>query len=175
MFQVPSSKIQDYKRGFTVFELLIVLGFIVILSIVIIPSLSERRSRIDLDNTAKKIVTLLREAQSRSMAQASSTSWGVHFENSATTTPFYALFATSYATGTRIGYYRLPPSIRYATSSVAEGGSLDIIFAQITGLPSTSTSITLELAGSGGGASGQSVTRSGSGKIFFDDFNRSSL
>ena len=157
------------------FELLIVLGFVVILSIVVLPSLYGRRSRIDLDNTTRQIVALLREAQSRSMAQASSTSWGVRFENSTTTTPFYALFATSYATGTRIGYYRLPPSIRYATSSVAEGGFLDITFAQITGLPSTSTSIILELTTSGGGASGPSVTRSGSGKIFFDDFNRSSL
>lgn len=163
------------KKGFTTIELLIVIGFIAVLGVVVLVSLVGRRSRLEFDNTVKQIATLLREAQSRSMAQASSTEWGVHFENSTTTTPSYALFATSYATSTRIGYYRLPQSVRYATSSVAEGESLDVTFAQITGLPSTSTSITLELTTSGGGTSGPSVTRPGSGKIFFDDFNRSSL
>jgi type II secretory pathway pseudopilin PulG len=151
MFQVPRFKSQDYKRGFTAVELLIMLGFVVVLGIVIMPALLGRRSRIELDNTTRQIGSLLREAQSRSMAQASSTSWGVRFENSTTTAPFYALFATSYSTGTVIGYYRLPATVRFATSSIAQGSFLEIIFAQNTGLPSTSTSIILELRGGSGG------------------------
>ena len=168
-------KIFIKRRGYTFVEILTVIGIVTIVGLVVVSNLAGRRSRIELDNTLRQIATLLREAQSRSVSQASGTSWGVHLENSTTTPPFFALFATSYSSSTRAGYYRLPSSVRYATSSIPEGGSREVTFAQITGLPSTSTSITLELPGGSEGTVSDSVSRTSSGKIFFDNFNRSNL
>jgi len=165
---------REKNSGFTLIEMALVVGFTVIMGVVIIVSLSSRKSRVELDNTTKQIVTLLREAQSRAAAGEQNAVWGVHFENSTTTVPFYALFYGSYASSTTKGYWRLPVSLRFATSSVPEGSSTNVVFSQVSGLPTAQTSIGLELTGGGAGG-GASVGRATSGKIFFDDFNRSSL
>ena len=167
-----------FKKGFSLIELVTVAAVMVIISVVVITNLFSRRSKTDLDLTTRKIAATLREAQSRSAAQEGGTIWGVHFDNAASV-PFYALFKTAYSSANAVGSYRLPPSICFATSSVAQGSTLDVTFAQVSGLPSTSTSITLNLVSgscpSGAGETQSSVIRTTSGKIFFDDFNRPNL
>ncbi len=164
------------RKGFSLVEILIVIGITAVIGVVVLTSLTGRRHRVELENTARQIATLLREAQSRSMSQDSSTSWGVHFENSTTTAAFYELFSgTVYSTSSVVGHYRLPNIVRFATSSVPSGSSSTVIFAQITGLPSASTTISLELVAGPGGVAGPNVSRATSGLIFFDDFNRTSL
>lgn len=155
------------NRGFTLVEVVLVAAIITVLAIVIFPSLTSRRSYEDLNATTKKIMALLREAQSRSISQASSTSWGVHFENATTTSPFYALFSSSYSTSTTVGYYRLPPKVTYAPS-LAQGSSTDVTFAQITGLPSaSSTSIILQLSPGGSVAANSIITVKSNGPITY--------
>lgn len=125
-------------------ELLITFALVILIGAVALVNLVGRKGRTDLDLTTRQMVTLLREAQSRSMAQASSTAWGVHFENSTSTPVFFALYASTYTQANSRGTYRLPVSVGYATSTLAVGASLNVSFAQITGL-STSTSVTLYL------------------------------
>lgn len=165
------------KRGFSLIEVMIVAGIAVIISVVAFVSLSGRRNITQLNTAGQQVVTLLREAQGRSISGSESgAAWGVHLDNVDTGKPFYALFRTAYVAANVVGQYPLPSNIRYATTSIAAGGSLDITFAQISGVPSTSTTITLELyrGGSAGGTS-ESVSRNSSGRIFFDDFNRTNL
>ena len=102
-------------RGFSLIETVIVVAVATALTVVTYASLSSHRNRNDLKNTTFQVAATLREAASRSASRSSSTSWGVHFENSTSTSPFYALFAETYSTTTRIGYYRLPPTVAYAT------------------------------------------------------------
>ena len=132
------------RKGTTLIEVLMVIFLITILAVVTIANLLGKRSRTELDNTASQIASLLREARSKSMLQASSTSWGVHFENA--TTSFYSIFSsTTYATSVERGHYVLPSSVIYVSSTVSQGGSKDITFAQITGLSSVSTTVTFRL------------------------------
>jgi prepilin-type N-terminal cleavage/methylation domain-containing protein len=131
------------KRGFTLIELLIVVAILIIISVVVVVNLAGKKLNADLVSTTQQIVTTLRQAQSDSMAQEKGMSWGVHFDNSTTTTPFFALFSGSYATGTISGHYPLPSTVAYSTSTLASGATLDIIFSQITGAASASTSIGL--------------------------------
>ncbi len=131
------------KKGTTIIELVLVIGLVAILGVIFLVNLQGRKGKTELTTTAQQVAALLREAQSRSMTQSSSTAWGVHFENSTGTSPFYALFATSYSTSSRRGYYRLPPTVNYATSSLASGASKEISFTQITGAASASTSVTI--------------------------------
>jgi len=139
-----------FKRsGISTIEILTVIALLVIIGGITIANIFGRKGRSEIDSATKQIVALLREAQSRSVSQASSTSWGVHFENGTGTAPFYALFPGQYASTTRLGSHRLPVSVRYATATLALGSSTDIVFSQIVGRPQATTSIGLELVGGG--------------------------
>ncbi len=127
------------RNGFTLIELLIVVAITVIVGVVAIVDISQRRVDTDLTSTAQEIATTLRQAQSDSMAVEGGTTWGVHFANSTATAPFYALFSgASYATGTVEGYYRLPSTVAYRSSSLPPGSSMDVVFSPVSGAVSGS-------------------------------------
>ncbi len=150
-----------FNKGTTLVELIIVVALISILAVFSFFTLLQRKGQNDFDNAGQSMAAMLREARSRSVSQSSSTSWGVHFENSTTTTPFYALFPGSYATATIIGYYRLPTTVGYVTSSLASGASKEITFSQITGLASQSTSIAIYSLSNSANSSTINVASSG--------------
>lgn len=132
------------KKGFTLLELVLVFGIMLVTSAVAFTILSGRKTNTDLTSTAQQVATLLRQAQSDAMAQEKNVSWGVHFANATNTPPFYALFTTSYSTATVVGSpYQLPATVAYQTSTLGVGSTTDIIFSQITGVSSVSTSIRL--------------------------------
>jgi len=138
------------RKGFTLIELLVVVGIIIAFSAIVFAVLASRRSTADLTATSEQIATLLRQAQSDSIAQENSAtqggtiSWGVHFSNpTPPAVPFYALFTGSYGVTTTVGYYTLPSTVAYQTSTLASGATLDVIFSPITGSPSASTTIRL--------------------------------
>jgi prepilin-type N-terminal cleavage/methylation domain-containing protein len=132
------------NKGYTLAEMLIVMAIVIVLSLVSLANFVSRRNQSHLTSTASTMAGLLREAQSRSVAQASSTSWGVHFENS-TTSPFYALFAGVYASSTNLGFYSLPAWVGYSTSSIRAGNWAEVTFAQISGAASGSSSMSIYL------------------------------
>jgi len=118
------------------------------------------QSRTEFEDTIKRVTATLREAQSRSLSRASSSVWGVHFENSTSTTPFYVLFYGTYTTSTRVGHYPLPKTVSYTTSSLGSGATKEITFAQITGLASTATSVIIQTK-SGSASTTISINASG--------------
>ena len=151
-----------HHRAFTLIELLIVIGIIVIISGVTVVSLVGRRNTGDLTNTASQIAILLRQAQNDSLSQKSGMSWGVHFENATATAPFYAFFSsTTYSASNVTGYYRLPNTVGYLTSTLSSGSSLNITFSQIAGTASASTSIGLYLISQPSSQSVISIASSG--------------
>ncbi len=150
------------KRGMTMAELLIVVMIISVITLVSLPALSKRRGQNDLTNTTQQIVSILREARTRSVSQASSTSWGVRLGNPTTTSPFYALFfSQSYGSTTTIGYYKMPPTLAYSTSSIASGSNLDITFSQLSGNALASTSVNVYIIGNQSISSTINVASSG--------------
>jgi type II secretory pathway pseudopilin PulG len=127
------------------FEVIIAVGLIAILGTVVVLNLFGRKNVSELDAAGKQVVAVLREARSRSVAQSDGAGWGVRLENSTATAPFYSLFRSSYSAANIVGYYRLPPAVIYATSSIPSGGAVEITFTQITGAASASTSVKLLL------------------------------
>ena len=138
-----SARERSCRSAFTLIEVLIVVALISILSLVSILLLSGKLNSSNLQGARAQIVATLREAESRSVADDQGTAWGVHFMNATATAPFYALFYASYSASTTSAYYRLPPGIAYVTSTLALGTSTDVIFSQISGTSSVSTSIGL--------------------------------
>lgn len=150
------------RKGTTLIELLIVIGIIGILASVTFLSLFGARKQNDLNGTSQNIAALLREARSRSVAQSLSTSWGVHFENSTATSPFYALFfSAEYGPTVTIGYYRLPSSVGYASLSIPSGSFKEVTFSQLNGLASVSTSVSIYLLASPTNSSTINIASSG--------------
>jgi type II secretory pathway pseudopilin PulG len=140
------------RKGFTLVELLVVFGLMIAVGAVVFANLAARRSDADLTATTQEVATLLRQAQSDAMAQennaqANDVAWGVHFANSTSTTPFYALFTGSYSASTTVGYYALPSTVAYRVSTLAAGAILNVIFSPITGASSVSTSIGFYMPG----------------------------
>jgi len=154
------------KKGFTLAELLVVIAIIIVLFLVIYSNFYKRKGYSELDFTTKQIVALLREAQNNAIAQNKDLEWGVYFES--TSTSFYALFnTTSYSTTTSVKRYSLPLSVRYSPSIIPLGGNLMVYFNKGTGLPSTSTSIVLELYVSGQVLSSSTIRVNSSGLISY--------
>ena len=127
------------RSGYTFVELLLVIGIIAILGAVTLVNLANPTGTRDVTSTAERIAALLREAQSRSVSQASSTSWGVRFDNGAS--PFYALYGGTYATSSREAYYALPATVGFSTSTIAADGFIEISFAQRSGSPAGSSTV----------------------------------
>jgi prepilin-type N-terminal cleavage/methylation domain-containing protein len=157
------------RSGYTLIEVLSVIAIVVVLGAVLLPSLRGNRAGKELTSTAQEAATLLREAQGKALSESSSTSWGVLFDNTVSSTPFFVLFsgtATSYATTT--SRIILPSRVRYAISSVAVGTSTLITFAQGSGRTATTTSIRFELTeGTTGTATSATVMVNSFGAVSF--------
>jgi len=125
-----------FKKGFTLLEVLIVVGITIVLSGVGI-STYVNQQRIKLfDTTTQKIVGYLRYAQQKSMAQEDGNQWGVHFENPASGDDFYALYTgSSYVSAEETRY--LPDGITFQTPS--SGNAIDMSYEKLTGLLSGSS------------------------------------
>lgn len=133
------------RQAFSLVELLLVVAIMVILSTLLLPNLTNRRGQTEFDGTVRHMAALLREAQSKAQNGFQGTPWGVHFENQSGT-PFYAPFGTAvYTTSTQVGYFALPSSVAYVTSSIAVHASSNVVFLSGTGEPRGATSIRMSL------------------------------
>lgn len=131
------------RSGFTMLEMTIVVTLIAIIGSVLVRGAFSFRGQKDMEGTMVRISSLLREMQAKSMAQASSSAWGVHFGNPVGGQPFFASFYGSYTTSTRSGFYTLPSTLAYATSTVPIGGSVDVTFNYFSGTTAASTTVNI--------------------------------
>src|SRR3989344_5046125 len=128
--------------GFTLIELIIVMAFttiIVVSSYGIIGFNSKSKSELEL--TAREVVSVLRNAQDRSISQEDSSQWGVHFENPISENGYYLLYK-----GTSTIFFSkkiLRPSVEFFDPSI--GGNKDVEFSFMTGMPTSTINIVLNL------------------------------
>ncbi len=130
-------------KGFTVLEILIVLGISAIIGTISFLSLANVRQSQSLESTAGSVVAVLRDAQSKSMSQEGGLEWGVRFENSMDGRDAYYLVSGPTFTGAQSTAV-LPASVEFFDP--VRGTVKDIIFSKITGKPENSATIILKLA-----------------------------
>lgn len=136
---------KNNKKGFSLVELLVAITLIMILGAITFSNLYRRRNITNLNTVTNQIVALLNEARNRAINQDKDSSWGVYFEYPTSSPSFYVLFYSNYSTSTIVKRYLLPNYIYYRTSTIPLGGSLIITFNKISGDPSTTTNIYLDL------------------------------
>jgi len=130
--QIANSKIQN--QGFTLMELLIVIGIIVFLSVILLPiSLNFYQSQI-LNKTTDQLVWFLKQARSNALSQMNNFSFGLYFDQKQ-----IVLFqGESYQARQIDQDLNLP-----IPNSIKISGLEEIVFAKATGLPNQSAKITL--------------------------------
>ena len=132
----------DRGSGFTLIELIIVMAISVI---IIISSYSiigfNFKSQSELELTAREIISVLRNAQDRSISQEDSSQWGVYFENAANNSGFYVLYRG--VTTTFVSKKNLRPNIQFLDPVI--GNSKNISFYKMNGLPTSSTTVVIFL------------------------------
>ena len=132
------------RSGFTLAEMLVVIGIVVVLGVILMLSAPGEKASVGAVSATQQIATLLREAQSRTFSgdeNGGTTSgfWGVEIVNATNTSPFYTLFfATSTASVASStvapvnGNNMLPSLVTFSTSSVPSGGTLYIYYSSGT-------------------------------------------
>lgn len=117
------------RFGFTLLEILIVSGLVVVVGTFTVVMLQGWRENKELNVATQQMATLLRDAVNKSMLQADGTSWGVHFDNVNPLDPHYAIFySDTYAPTKVAARYPLPRNLRFDF-----GGGVDCVFSQISG------------------------------------------
>ncbi len=122
------------RKGFSLIELVIVLGILVVLATFAVVFLGGFTGQRNLVSTGQSMASLLRDAQERSINQEQGKYWGVRFENltlakryiifNATSTP-YSTIATTTIMFLKSPLVFLQPSV---------GNSTDVVFDKISGL-----------------------------------------
>ena len=132
----------DKRSGFTLIELIIVMA---ITAIIIVGSYNiiglNFKSQNELELSAREIVSVLRNAQDRSISQEDSGQWGVYFENSVSDSNFYFLYKG--ATTTFISKKILQSNIQFLDPSI--GNVKDISFNKMDGLPISPATVVISL------------------------------
>lgn len=135
------------RGGFTLVELLIVIGLLTILATVVVPNFANFQNQKSLDNAASQLKGYLQSTQQKSISQDGGSQWGVYFATVVGGRDFYKIFyGANYLSGTVTDSIYLPTNIKFIDP--AQGFSKEIIFSKLTGVPSAPATTSLALSGS---------------------------
>ncbi|MBI5079210.1 prepilin-type N-terminal cleavage/methylation domain-containing protein [Candidatus Wolfebacteria bacterium] len=131
-------------KSFTLIEILIVVGIMTILAAIGSVSFFSFRAQNNLNLTTKEILSLLRNAQNRSITQENGVNWGVRLGNPSNQDGFYALFqGAAYSSANTVLRANLPPAVQF--NDPLSGANKDIVFNSISGLPADSATVIISL------------------------------
>ena len=123
-----TNKRKKFLTGFTFLEILIAIAIIALLSATAFVSFNKSRHVRDLTTSSQNVLSVLRLAQSRTLAGENDSAWGVRLASNQVTLFQGDTFAGSPLTK----IYPLPGSVQITNISLNGGGS-DVIFKRITG------------------------------------------
>lgn len=156
MSKVKSKKLK-VSNGFTLLELLLVVGIMAVIFGLALPFALNTKFTNELDAATENLITTLKEAQSQSIAGEGDVPYGVYFDTGASPKTYTIYKGTSYAdrdasfnTG-GYGTTELPKNA-IITFAPAAWTSNEITFARLTGKPLDTTvgkTITLNIPGIG--------------------------
>lgn len=134
------------KNGFTLIEILIVIGILTLLVAGAVPGFQYFQRQRDLGSGADGIMAALRLARSKTLASQNDSPWGVYFFTSTAPNGYILFNGASY--GTRVPSFDethlLPASVAIAQISLSIGQ--EIVFTRLSGNASSSGSVVLKLA-----------------------------
>lgn len=154
------------RTAFSLLELVLATGiFIILLGIGGIFSFGGKLS-FEVDEESRKMVSVLRSAQSRAMAREYGSAWGVRFDNTSATSSRYQVFwGSAYGSATKTDEIFLPEGIQYIAPIF--GTATDVVFLERYGRVSSGISSTIVIGAESGGYQ-KAVTVLPNGRIAVD-------
>lgn len=128
------------KRGFSVIEMIIVLGALVLLAgVVARPFLAFRNEQV-ITSAAEQVFALINGARADTLAAKDDTTHGVHFESARAVYFGGNIFVEGGAGNEEIVF-----PARVSASASLNGGGMDVVFARLTGKTTQYGSVVLTL------------------------------
>lgn len=128
------------NNGFTLIEILIAIGIILIITVVTLFSLSTLNKQVSLESASQNILSTLRLARSQTLASKSQSAYGVHFE----TTKYVLFTGTSYTDGAAGNKEYLLGDSEISSISLNGAGG-EVVFARIRGSTTQYGSVVVRL------------------------------
>ncbi len=148
-----------YGKGFTLLEVAITIGIVVLIGAISLVSFINSRNVRDLTTSAQNVLSVLRLAQSKALGGEDNSQWGVRLEQA----QFILFRGTTFASSTSTQSYSLPSSIEIVNIILAGGGQ-EVAFKRLSGQTDQTGVFTVRIKGSV--AQVFSVTVDGSGKVY---------
>lgn len=127
-------------KGFTLLEVLIVIGILAVLTSISAPIYRSFVKTSELGVTSKIMMSFLKEARSKSMAGNLNLKWGIHFVNSGT--DYYESFSTPTDYSDSLKSVIATTSLPFGVNFTAPVTTSDVIFGKIIGTTTATTTIT---------------------------------
>jgi prepilin-type N-terminal cleavage/methylation domain-containing protein len=125
-----------YEKGFTIIELLIVIGIIAVLAAATTPFLSQIVLRVNTETTLDKTISAFRKAQSYAMdGKDNSAVWGACITTDGSD-QLIRLYSGSCAVPSFSEDFSVPETV-----TITDGGVRDVIFTKTRGEPSASITL----------------------------------
>jgi prepilin-type N-terminal cleavage/methylation domain-containing protein len=129
----------NFKKGFTVLEILIVLGIMAILVTIILPSFRTMRSNEVLKATTSEIFSALGKAKSGTLSSVNSSEYGVHFESD-----LIVIFKGTSYSSSDVNNENISITSPASISAInLTGGAVDLYFDRLSGAPNKTGTITV--------------------------------
>ncbi|MEO7135671.1 MAG: GspH/FimT family pseudopilin [Vicinamibacterales bacterium] len=162
------------NRGFTMFELLVVMGLITILSAVAIPALSGSTARNSVWTASEQVGSQIRQARLKAISR--NRSFRIRFD-----CPAVGQYRVLQVTGVALidnaadrcstqqdfdsGVYAMPPQVSYGDDPPVLTVNSRGVYTSTGGIPTTIT-----ITYTGAGTSSRQLTMSGTGQINFETY-----
>ncbi|OGZ96469.1 MAG: hypothetical protein A2847_00275 [Candidatus Sungbacteria bacterium RIFCSPHIGHO2_01_FULL_50_25] len=120
-----------HEGGFSLLEVIIAISILIIITAAASVSFSSARQIRDLTTAGQNVLSMIRVAQSKTLAREDNSQWGVRIEQTQVILFRGAMYAGSNVTEA----YPLPPTIEIANVALADGAT-EIVFKLIEGTTS---------------------------------------
>lgn len=135
---------KNYKKGFGVVEILIVLAILALMSTVVLPPLYNFKNQQVLKNTTEDIITLINKARMETLASKNSHYYSVHFASDRAVLFTDGVFNQNDSTNYSV-IFDNSVSIPSTGGINLSGGGSDLIFNRLTGDTDQNGTIVLQL------------------------------